>query len=417
MKHMLFENIGAALAGIKANKMRSFLTMLGILIGIAAIIAIIMAGNGMSGYIENQMNSIGANRVEFYVTQRNWDDSTVTQKDSDLITQEMIRKVNQEFRNEIKDISLTTALGDGIVKEGKDYAKVSVLGANSSSMIWDDEEILAGRVILPSEQQNGANVAMVSDKFVNNMYKGDVDAAVGQEIDVQVNNQYYTYTIVGVYQSYTNQQMTGSSYDEVTTLYVPLKVVHRVVSNAVYVSSFDINGKDGVDSLDLANRITDYMNETFYSNNDNFMIDRYTMQEQAKMANQEIGMVKMVMGGIGAISLLVGGIGVMNIMIVSITERTREIGTRKALGATNGSIRMQFITEAIVICLIGGIMGLGLGVLLGGAITNAIGFPGKLTMENIIFCLLFSMGFGIFFGYYPANRAAKMNPIDALRYE
>lgn len=107
----------------------------------------------------------------------------------------------------------------------------------------------------------------------------------------------------------------------------------------------------------------------------------------------------------------------MNIMIVSITERTREIGTRKALGATNGSIRMQFITEAIVICLIGGIMGLGLGVLLGGAITNAIGFPGKLTMENIIFCLLFSMGFGIFFGYYPANRAAKMNPIDALRYE
>ena len=147
------------------------------------------------------------------------------------------------------------------------------------------------------------------------------------------------------------------------------------------------------------------------------MIERYTMQEQAEMANEQLGMIKMVMGGIGAISLLVGGIGVMNIMIVSITERTREIGTRKALGATNGSIRMQFITEAIVICLIGGIMGLGLGVLLGGAITSAIGFPGKLTMENIIFCLLFSMGFGIFFGYYPANRAAKMNPIDALRYE
>ena len=321
VKHMLFENIGAALAGIKANKMRSFLTMLGILIGIAAIIAIIMAGNGMSGYIENQMNMVGANRVEFYVTQRNWED-TITQKDSDLISQEMIRKVNEEFKDEIKDISLTTALGEGIVKDGKDYAKVSVLGANTSSMLWDEDEILAGREILPSEQQNGANVAMVSDKFVKNMYNGDVDAAVGQEIDVQVNNQYYTYTIVGVYQAYTNQQMTGSSYDEVTTLYVPLKVVHRVVSNAIYVALFDINGKDGVDSLDLAKRITDYMNETFYSNNGDFMIDRYTMQEQAEMANEEVGMIKMVMGGIGAISLLVGGIGVMNIMIVSITVRT-----------------------------------------------------------------------------------------------
>lgn len=416
MKHMLFENIGAALAGIKANKMRSFLTMLGILIGIAAIIAIIMAGNGMSSYIEDMMNSIGANRIEFYVTQRNWDD-TVSQKESDLISQDMIRKVNEEFKNEIQDISLTTALGEGIVKEGKDYAKVNVLGSNSSSMIWDEDEILAGRVILSSEQQNGANVAMVSDKLVNNMFHGNPEDAIGQEIDVQVNNQYYTYTIVGVYQSYTNQQMTGSSYDEVTTLYVPLKVVHRVISNAVYVSWFDINGKEGVDSLDLANRITDYMNENFYSKNANFMIDRYTMQEQAQMANEQIGMIKIVMGGIGAISLLVGGIGVMNIMIVSITERTREIGTRKALGATNGSIRMQFITEAIVICLIGGIIGLGLGVLLGSAITNAIGFPGTLTINNIIACLLFSMAFGVFFGYYPANRAAKMNPIDALRYE
>ena len=314
MKHMLFENIGAALAGIKANKMRSFLTMLGILIGIAAIIAIIMAGNGMSSYIEDMMNSIGANRIEFYVTQRNWDD-TVSQKESDLISQDMIRKVNEEFKNEIQDISLTTALGEGIVKEGKDYAKVNVLGSNSSSMIWDEDEILAGRVILSSEQQNGANVAMVSDKLVNNMFHGNPEEAVGQEIDVQVNNQYYTYTIVGVYQSYTNQQMTGSSYDEVTTLYVPLKVVHRVISNAVYVSWFDINGKEGVDSHDLANRITDYMNENFYSKNANFMIDRYTMQEQAQMANEQIGMIKIVMGGIGAISLLVGGIGVMNIMI------------------------------------------------------------------------------------------------------
>ena len=141
------------------------------------------------------------------------------------------------------------------------------------------------------------------------------------------------------------------------------------------------------------------------------------MQEQAQMLNKEIGMIKLVMGGIGAISLLVGGIGVMNIMIVSITERTREIGTRKALGATNGSIRLQFITEAIVLCVIGGLLGLGFGMLLGHVITNAIGYPGTVTVQNVVAVLLFSTAFGIFFGYYPANRAAKMNPIDALRYE
>jgi putative ABC transport system permease protein len=198
---------------------------------------------------------------------------------------------------------------------------------------------------------------------------------------------------------------------------VPLKVVHRVVSNATELSYFDLNGKDGIDSIQLSQEIADYLNDTYYAKNENFYIEKITMQEQAQMLNQEIGMIKLVMGGIGAISLLVGGIGVMNIMIVSITERTREIGTRKALGATNGSIRLQFITEAIVLCVIGGLLGLGFGMLLGHVITNAIGYPGTVTAQNVVAVLLFSTAFGIFFGYYPANRAAKMNPIDALRYE
>ena len=413
---MLFENIGAALAGIKANKLRSFLTMLGIMIGIAAIIAITMAGNGVSQYISNQMNSIGANKMEFYVSQKNWDNNVDT-KSSDLISQDMIRDVCDRYKDRIKDVSLTANLGDGVVKDGKSYANVTVQGANSASFFWEDGDILAGREILPSEQQDGSNVALVSDKFVDNLFNGNPDAAVGKEVDVLVNNQYYTFTIVGVYKSYDSQQMTSSAYDMSTTLYVPLKVVHRVVSNATELSYFDLNGKDGIDSIQLSQEIADYLNDTYYAKNENFYIEKITMQEQAQMLNQEIGMIKLVMGGIGAISLLVSGIGVMNIMIVSITERTREIGTRKALGATNGSIRLQFITEAIVLCVIGGLLGLGFGMLLGHVITNAIGYPGTVTVQNVVAVLLFSTAFGIFFGYYPANRAAKMNPIDALRYE
>lgn len=413
---MLFENIGAALAGVKANKLRSFLTMLGIMIGIAAIIAITMAGNGLSSYIADQMNSIGANRIEFYVTQKNWDDD-VDMKSSDMISQDMVNDIYAKFKDQIENVALSAALGDGVIKEGKDYANVSVLGANSAYFFWDDGDILAGRELLASEQREGATVALVSDRVVNNLFDGNPDAAIGQEIAVLINNKYYSYTIVGVYQAYINQQMQGDAYDESTTLYVPLKVVHRINTSVADLSYFDVNGKDGVDSIELAQDITDYLNDTYYAKNENFCIDKYTMQEQAEMANQEIGMIKMVLGGIGAISLLVGGIGVMNIMIVSITERTREIGTRKALGATNGSIRLQFITEAIVICVIGGLLGLGLGMLLGHFITQAIGFPGTVTVSNVVNVLLFSMAFGVFFGYYPANRAAKMNPIDALRYE
>jgi putative ABC transport system permease protein len=133
--------------------------------------------------------------------------------------------------------------------------------------------------------------------------------------------------------------------------------------------------------------------------------------------NDTINTIKMVLVAIAGISLLVGGIGIMNIMLVSVTERTREIGIRKALGAKNSSIREQFIVEAMIICLIGGIIGVALGIFLGSYLTSLLGYPAAPSIPGIIIALLFSMGIGIFFGYYPANKAAKMNPIDALRYE
>ena len=417
---MLLENIRAALAGIKANKMRSFLTMLGILIGIAAIIAIIIAGNGMTQYVADLMSQYGANKMIFWVEQKDWDDYSVEWKDSDSITLDMIRDVYDHFSSEIEDVGMTTNLGEGVVKQGKAYAKVNVLGVNTDGLNLqvENENMLAGRKLTTQEQKSGANTAVVSDKFVSNLYHGDNEAALNQTVDVLIGNQYYTYTIVGVYQSYQYQRMTTSEYDVLTNVYVPLKAVHNVIPESKTLSDeFYMNAKQDVDPVALSSEICEYINKTYYRNNKNFHIVQTTMKEEAERANDQTNMIKTVLGAIGAISLLVGGIGVMNIMIVSITERTREIGTRKALGATNGSIRMQFIVEAVVICFIGGMLGMGLGFLLGRLISGAIGFPGTITTENVIFCLLFSMGFGVFFGYYPANRAAKMNPIDALRYE
>ena len=133
--------------------------------------------------------------------------------------------------------------------------------------------------------------------------------------------------------------------------------------------------------------------------------------------NFMIGTIQLALAVIAGISLVVGGIGVMNIMLVSITERTKEIGTRKALGATNSSIRMQFITESVVICLIGGIIGIVLGVVLGTVAVKVMGYEAAVSMQSVIIAVAFSMAIGVFFGYYPANKAAQLNPIDALRYE
>jgi putative ABC transport system permease protein len=181
--------------------------------------------------------------------------------------------------------------------------------------------------------------------------------------------------------------------------------------------SVTIVTKPGSDSIAFANTIEDYFNDVFYVKNQNYQISAFSMEDMMQTMMDMMATLEIAISAIAAISLLVGGIGVMNIMLVSITERTREIGTRKALGATNGEIRMQFIIEAIIICLTGGLIGIGVGVLIGVAGASLLGFPASPSPFAILLATGFSTVIGLFFGYYPANKAAKMDPIDALRYE
>ncbi len=159
------------------------------------------------------------------------------------------------------------------------------------------------------------------------------------------------------------------------------------------------------------------MNRRWYGSNESFEIRTMSMESVIENMTEMLSTVSLAIAAIAGISLLVGGIGVMNIMLVSITERTREIGTRKALGATNGSIRLQFIMEAIVICMVGGVIGILLGIGIAAAATNLMGYAVSPSVPGIVLSVSFSVLIGVFFGYYPANKAAKMNPIEALRYE
>lgn len=204
--------------------------------------------------------------------------------------------------------------------------------------------------------------------------------------------------------------------DRPTSLYIPISTAQRVNDSDIGYTYVTIVTNPEVDSIAFANTLQKFF-EIFYRRNPVFTVYSMSMKSVVEQMTTIMGTMQLAIAVIAGISLLVGGIGVMNIMLVSITERTREIGTRKALGATNSSIRVQFIVEAVIICLIGGMIGILLGVAGGMLGAKLLGAPAAPSIGSIIFAMGFSMAIGVFFGYYPANKAAKMDPIEALRYE
>lgn len=211
--------------------------------------------------------------------------------------------------------------------------------------------------------------------------------------------------------------MNVTSGDNVkTNMYIPLKSANNFIHDELKYPYIQIITKVGVDSNELVAKVKNFF-DIYYKDNKNYEIKVFTMESMISMLTDMLSTITLAISIVAGIALVVGGIGVMNIMLVSVTERTREIGTRKALGATNSSIRTQFIVEAMIICLIGGFIGVVFGIVGGILASNLLGYPAEPSITGIIVSLLFSMGIGVFFGYYPANKAAKMNPIDALRYE
>lgn len=416
------ENLMQALESLRSNKMRSFLTMLGIIIGIASVIAIITVGNSLSSSITTEMQRLGANN--FMVAVREKDNrfnvmgSGSAAKDEDLISEEMLYIFQEYYEEQVEAVSLSEAYGSGQVKDGRLYANVSVTGVNPGYKAINDIEMISGRFINDRDMAGRKNVAVVSDKLVNNIF-GEGANPIGQEIKFYNSGGIETYVIAGVYK-YTESAMFGgyspsSEKDIRTAMYIPVTLVKQNKSMKNY-STVTIMSKANVNPDEFEDNIEDFFNK-FYERNPRWEVAAYSMASSIEIASSIMSTVSTAVAVIAAISLLVGGIGVMNIMLVSVTERTREIGIRKALGAKNSHIRMQFITEATIISLIGGVIGLVLGLLMGGLGSKLIDTEPVFTLPTIIVTIVFSMGIGVFFGYYPANKAAQLDPIDALRYE
>ena len=428
---LFFENLILAFTALLTNKMRSLLTMLGIIIGIGSVIAIVTVGNSLTNSITSEMAGMGANNVMVGIQQRENEDEVDEsgmryegysfQKapgDEDLITRDMIEALTEAFPDDIKDVSVESGLGQTKVEKGRNYANINLRGVNPGYFKASNIKMAAGNEISARAYESGKSVCLVSDRFVNNMFGGDNDKAIGHDIEIEMSDsshKYYVFTIVGVYEYEAQQFEMSSAKDSVTNVYIPLKTALKKNHRKGF-TDFTIITKPGVDSDEFATKVKNFMNR-YYHNNKDFTLMTFSLASMVSAMTKMLDTVSTAISIVAAISLVVGGIGVMNIMLVSISERTREIGTRKALGATNGSIRVQFIMESIVLCLVGGILGILVG-LIGGAIgAKALGYEASPTPSSIVAALLFSMAVGVFFGFYPANKAAKMNPIDALRYE
>ena len=331
------------------------------------------------------------------------------------------RQMDLEERcaDSIDGFSLTESVGSGTAQDGSAYAYVSATGLNADALENEDLTLLAGRTLTDRDQEESRKVVLVSDLLVENLLGTSNIEAVGQTVNVLFEERYYAYTIVGVYE-YEESSLgfsSSSSEDTETTMYMPLQTARDQNHNTSGYSQFTVLTADGVSASELGTSIEEYLNSRYYSNNESYEISTMTMESVVESMTEMLSTISLAIAAIAGISLLVGGIGVMNIMLVSITERTREIGTRKALGATNGSIRLQFITEAIVLCLVGGAIGIVLGITIAAAGTNMLGYAVSPSVAGIVLSVSFSVFIGVFFGYYPANKAAKLNPIEALRYE
>lgn len=419
----LYENILLAISGLRANKMRALLTMLGIIIGIGSVIGIVMVGDSMTNSMTSSLQEMGANTVQISLQQRESENGTsysVYMDEEDYINDEMIEAFLQDYGDVVESVSLQESMGSGRVTEGHRYANVSISGVNSGYQSANHLTMLGGRFIGDKDNKGVKNVAVVSDRLVNNMF-GQGQNPLGKEIKVNCGKEQYTFTIIGVYQYEQNAIMAmmgaaASDADITTDLFIPIQTEWKLTGSIEGYYYINVMTKQGTDSRALAQDFQDYFNR-FYTRNQDFQIMAISLDSVIDQYASMMGTVQVAIAVIAAISLLVGGIGVMNIMLVSVTERTREIGTRKALGAKNSAIRMQFIVESVIICLIGGIIGIIFGMLLGYAGASLLGFPAHPSVDAILIAVCFSMAIGVFFGYYPANKAAKLDPIEALRYE
>jgi len=400
----LFENFKMALESIKANKMRSFLTMLGIIIGISSVITIVSLGQGGQNTITGEFEKLGAATVNIKV------DASKAQP-GDYITLNDVKQIRDRV-DTVKYVS-PTSQKQGLAQSETNSKRAMIVGGNTDLAYIQNIELVYGRFFNENEYLQGKSVVIIDEDSAKSFY-GYSDV-VGKTIKIGPKTSVKNATIIGVTKGMAgpfvkgNMNMPVIAYMPITTL-KNLFPTDFVIDSVSLVATSQNNGEEagyGAQNV-LESRHNNRGKDIYSPSNALSQLDQIT---------KVLGIFTAFIGAVAAISLLVGGIGVMNIMLVSVTERTREIGIRKSIGATTNTILLQFLTESVIISLIGGIIGMIIGIVGAEIIGIFAGISPSLSPAVIAGAILFSSAVGIFFGIYPAKKAAKLNPIDALRYE
>ena len=392
-----------ALKSIAMKKTRSFLTMLGIIIGVCAVIVIVSLGNGMQGYIEDSFADMGTDSLTVQILGRG---------SSRSVSEEQMYALVEDNPDLFKEISPTVTML-GALKIGSDTISTSsITGVSEDYFDMKGYEVAQGRG-LDYVDMNARKKVCIVGQYLNMAYFGG--NAVGQTLKINGT----TFTVVGVMAQKGSELEDGSTDD---CVFLPYSTAARLSFTGT-IGSYTITVQD-TDNISEAKTFLENKLYDIFSDDDAYTV--ISMAEMVEEMNSMVNMIIYILAGIAAISLVVGGIGIMNIMLVSVTERTREIGIRKSLGAKCRDIRSQFIIEAGTTSAIGGAIGIILGILMANVLTNVIalvlgtgndGFVAMPTAGGIGVAFGVSVAVGILFGYLPANKAAKLNPIDALRYD
>ena len=402
---MLLNTLLLALRSIRRNLMRSFLTILGIVIGVSAVITMVTLGNGATLAVQNQISSLGTNLLQVRPGQRmgpgggGGGSPSFKEVDADAIATQIggIAAVAPEART-----------GGTLVANGRNWTS-SVIGSTNNWLITGNWKIRDGREFSDDEIRAGAAVCMIGETVRRELY--GTRPALGEQLRVKQ----ISCEIVGVLAS-KGQGAFGNDQDDVVL--VPIKTLQRRITGNTRVNTLLVSMRDGSDATRVKASITQLLRERrklAEGDEDNFNV--LDTKQLAETFSSTTKVMTMLLGAVAAVSLLVGGIGIMNIMLVSVTERTREIGLRLAIGALEREVLLQFLIEAVVLSSLGGVIGIVLATIASIGISSLMDVPYLFNPGVNLMSFLFSAGIGVLFGFFPARRAARLDPIEALRHE
>lgn len=388
---MLLESIRMSWSNIVHNKMRSFLTVLGIVIGVASIIALISIVQGASSSITGQIAGLGADRVIVQITGTPLKQGLSSQ---DLTALSAIPNTT--------GVSPTMSGITSVAAGGRVKSDVSIEGHNEVYFRHETDNVVHGRGINALDVSGHSAVAVIGSDIARNFFTGA--DPVGRSI--LINGA--TYTVVGVLKEDSGYSQTSTN----DTVIVPYTSAMRTLSEW-NITSLSLYVRDTAHTDSVITAAKSILDAAFNYHDDTYSI--FNMQDMIRALKNVTGMLSLMLAGIASISLIVGGIGIMNMMLVSVTERTVEIGLRKALGAEPRSIQLQFLIESVVISLFGGVIGMLLGLLISAVASSAMGFAFVFSVSTVFLAVGFSTAIGVVFGLAPARKASRLNPIDALR--